>query len=194
MGPSDLSRRELLVLGGAGSLVAATATPAVAGPLSGSAAPTFTLAIELLVVFAYQHIIEGSTLAADSESLAREILLHHRAHVSRLTTEVGRLGAAPPQPPASVTEADKQLAARHSSGTLADLHTETDSLKLLYDVESIAVGAYYEALPKLSDPALLGTFAQIMAAEAQHTVAIGALIHPGDVRRVVPDALVSGKR
>jgi hypothetical protein len=56
------------------------------------------------------------------------------------------------------------------------------------------VGTYYEALPKLGDPRLLRTAAAIMGAEAQHATVVGGLLHPGDVRRVVPVASVTGKR
>ncbi len=196
----QVSRRELVVggiaTGGLGALACeGLAAAKAATPIETDASVLrSTLAVELLVVFAYEHMLAGGTLSAAGEQAARRILGHEQAHVRRLTVELSRLGATPPPTPTSVAEADRQLAARRSSGRLADLHGELESLRLLYDIESIAVGTYYEALPKLGDPRLLRTAAAIMGAEAQHATVVGGLLHPGDVRRVVPVASVTGKR
>jgi Ferritin-like domain len=190
MGTGKVRRRELIAIGAMTGVVAATAGAAT--PSDASQLRT-ALAIELLTVYSYDQILRGGTLTAAGRHLVGEILVAERAHVRQLTAELSRMGETPPARPTTRAEADKQLAARQSSGSLGGLHTEADSLRLLYDIESIAVGAYYEAIHKLGAPRLLRTAAEIMASEAQHAVAIGELLHPGDIRRTVPNSLVTGK-
>lgn len=173
----------------------AEAAPAEAGGAgSGDAVQLHSaLAVELLLVFAYQHLLAAGTLGPGPGALAGTMAQHERAHVDRLTAELQRLGQSPPPPPGSVAEVDRQLSARHASGRLAAVHTELDGLRLLYDIESIAIGTYYEALAKLTASRLMLIMAEIMGAEAQHATAIGGVLHPGKWERVVPVASVQGK-
>jgi hypothetical protein len=195
-----LSRRELLAgaaaaggLGAVGLTAGGEARAATAAQRDADVVRS-ALAFELLVVFAYRHVLSSGTLGPGAEQSARGILGHEQAHVRALQAELSRLGELTPLGPASVEQADKQLAAHHASASLASVRNELDCLRFLYDVESIAIGVYYRALATLTDPRVMRTGAEIMAAEAQHAVAFGERLHPGKFDRVVPVASVQGKQ
>lgn len=148
--------------------------------------------VELLLTFVYQRVLASGLLSASAEAVARELLGHEQAHEEILARELSRLGGTAPQSPATVAAADRALAARHVGRKLAGLRTGRGCLRLLVAVEGAAEGAYYNAMSKLRDPALLETGAEIMACEAQHATVLSELLHPGDVARAVPDAMVRG--
>jgi hypothetical protein len=191
-----MNRRELLASAAAAGGIAwagGAGAASAAGQTDDGAVMRSALSVELLVVFVYGRVLAGGTLGAAAAALARGILEHEAVHVRTVAAALTRLGVAAPPPPRSVAEADRRLSARNASGRLTGVHTELDALRLLYDVESISIGAYYEALPKLTEPALVQVTAEIMGAEAQHASAIGGLLHPGKWERVVPVASVQGK-
>jgi hypothetical protein len=191
-----MNRRELLASAvGAGAVgwVVGESAASAAGQSDDGSVMHSALSVELLVVFVYQHVLAGGTLGPTAAALARDVLGHETVHVRTVAAALRRLGGTAPPPPVSVAQADRRLSARNASGRLAAVHTELDALRLLYDVESISIGSYYEALPKLADPALVQVAAEIMGAEAQHASAIGGLLHPGKWDRVVPVASVQGK-
>jgi Ferritin-like domain len=197
---SPVTRRELLAAGVSGSL-APVASASLAPVASASARSSVdagllssALAVELLVVFAHQRILALRVLTGRAERVSRRLLTQDRVHVRILGAALRRLGKTPPPSPASVAEADKQLAGRSASGSLVAVRSEADALRLLYDAESIAVGAYYTALESLSDARLIRTATEIMASDAQHATALGELLHPGDVKKAVPVSVVRGKR
>lgn len=195
---SKLSRRELL-----GATFASSALAGVGGEglvaraasahADDAAVLSSLIGVELAIVFAYERILASGELSGAATQLADEALAQERAHVTRLTAELHARGQTPPAGPSSVAEADKELDAHHFSGSLLQLTSQGYCLRRLYDVEAIAVGAYYEALPKLSDPVLLRTAAEIMGVEAQHAAAFGGLMHPGNIKRIVPLGFVAGK-
>lgn len=152
------------------------------------------LEVELLLVFAYEHVLASGTLSGRTQRSLRPLLAQERVHVALLSGELPDLGEVPPPEPASVGAADKELAARHGSGSLAQLRTETDSLQLLFQLEQIAEGAYYRGLHTLSDPRVIRLAAGIFAVEAQHATFVSGLLHPGDLGRAIPGAFVEGKR
>jgi rubrerythrin len=151
------------------------------------------LEVELLVAFVYRRLLTGGTLGPAARALATAVLEHELVHVRTLSTALERLGRSLPGPPVTVAEADRQLSAHHSSGSLAAVHREIGALDLLYDVEAISIGAYSEALKRLNDPVLMRLAVEIMGAEAQHASAIGGLLHPGKWDRVVPVGSVEGR-
>jgi rubrerythrin len=189
-----LSRRELLVGAAAGgAFVSAAVTPAAHAAAGQADAVSKAIAAELLAVFCYQQVLGLGVLGPAAHQLASLILSHEQAHVRALAAELGRLGATPPAGPTTVEQADAELKARHSSGRLKGLRTEKAVLDFLYSVESITIGAHDSALLTLSDPTLVRTSVEIMAVEAQHAAAIGALLHPGRYDRIVPVNFVKGK-
>ena len=56
----------------------------------------------------------------------------------------------------------------------------------------MTIGAYFVALIKLEDPALITLAAQIMANDAQHEAMLGEILKPGNTGVAVPYGLVQG--
>jgi rubrerythrin len=185
-------RRDLL----GGALAGIAAGPLGAPDLASAAEPVgvhAALQLELLIVFVYRRLLDIGTLASSTAKLAATVLGHEQTHVEVLSALARRLGQPVPAPPATVAQADRQLSRHNASGRLAAVRSEGDALRLLYDVESIAIGTYYEALHTLTDPVVIRSAAEIMAAEAQHASALGGVLHPGKWVRVDPVASVEGK-
>jgi hypothetical protein len=102
------------------------------------------------------------------------------------------MGAPAPTGPLDIQAGDAMLDKHHVPGSLGDLHTRHDSLRLLVDLESVAEGAYYTALKTLGSAALVRLSAQIMACEAQHWTVVSGLRNPGDYVKSVPWPFVTG--
>ncbi len=185
-----LSRRELLAGAAAGSALAS----GLLAPAAAAAADADTmgkaLAVEVLAVYCYRHVLGLGILGPAANRVAAEIMAHEEDHVAALQA---LLDSPPLAGPTTVAEADDELKARHSSGRLTGLRSERGALDFLYSVESINIGAYDQALETLSDPRLIRTSVEIMGAEAQHAAALGALLHPGRFDRIVPVNYVKGK-
>jgi hypothetical protein len=200
---SATTRRELLV-GGAGAAAAGVAL-AHAGPAWAGAKPPAPpetpaervrrlLGVELLLVFSYQHILGASILKPHAQRVLTPFLAHEQAHVRALTQFQQRLGGPLPGSPPDVATADRRLARRGVSERLGQLHGSGDAVRLLLDVERVVTGAYFVALTKLQDPALIRLAAQIMACEAQHEALIGDLLYHGDAQQAVPYGLIQGRQ
>jgi ferritin-like protein len=192
------TRRELLrhaLADGAGAtVVASLLVPASAVGATETDARLIhgLLRFELLLAFVYQRVLASGLLSLSAEPVARALLAHEQAHGAVLATELTRLGGTPPQDPASVAAADRALAAHNVGGRLVGLRSSRGALRLLVEAEGAAERVYYKAMSKLGDPALLETGAEIMACEAQHATVLSELLHPGDLGRAVPDAMVQG--
>lgn len=202
----DRTRRDLLLDGFrvsfAGAAGCAVLPPAAALAVTSTAAPPETapqrlirlLRVELLLVFACQRILAAAVLYPRAERTVRTLLAHGEAHIEALRARLAALGGVAPSPPASITEADRNLAHRRVSERLGQLRGAGDGLRLLLDVERVAVGAYFVALTKLEDPALIRLAAEIMANGAQHEAMLTALLDHDDVQQAVPYGLVQGSQ
>ncbi len=84
------------------------------------------------------------------------------------------------------------LSKHNIPGSLTDLNSQNDCLRLLVDLESLAEGVYFTALKTLSKPGLQRLAAQIMACEAQHWTAVSGLRNPGQYVKAVPWPFVTG--
>jgi hypothetical protein len=80
----------------------------------------------------------------------------------------------------------------HVPGSLESLSSEDDAVRYLIGVETLAEGAYFSAMSRLSDQRLLVLAAQIMSCEAQHWTALSGILHAGDIYRGVPYPVVLG--
>ncbi|MGH2868203.1 MAG: ferritin-like domain-containing protein [Solirubrobacteraceae bacterium] len=195
------TRRELLV-SGAGAAVGGTALvrPGAAGAAAGASTVAETpaerlhrlLSVELLLLFCYQHVLGASILKPHARQVVTPFLAHEESHVQALTQMLQSLGGRLPSAPPSVVTADRRLAHRGVSERLGQLTGSGDALRLLLDVERVVTGAYFVALIKLQDTALIRLAAQIMGAEAQHEALIGELLNHGDAQRAVPYGLIQG--
>jgi hypothetical protein len=128
-------------------------------------------------------------------SAAQEIgvlLGHELQHVTVLERALRALGATVPAAPRDEASVQKALGAYDVSASIADLDTQHDCVRLLVDLESVLEAAYFSALSKLHDPALLGTALEIMGCEAQHWTFLSTLQHHGDVKIAVPYPFVQG--
>lgn len=202
---SERTRRELLVAG-AGAVAASALVEAAAAQAAGSHAHTLTAAqsryaamrlerllrVELLMLFTYEHVLGSKFLSAHDKRVLEPLRAHEQAHIRALTRQLTALGGVPPSPPASMAAADKDLAHRKIKGRLGQLRGAHDALQLLVAVERVVVGAYFVALIKLDEPALITLLTQIMANDAQHEAIIGELMYPGDAQKAVPYGLVQG--
>ncbi|MGZ4182093.1 MAG: ferritin-like domain-containing protein [Solirubrobacteraceae bacterium] len=197
--PQQPTRRELMAGVAAGAGLLAIGASALGAADAEAAAPQTDaeliraiLSVELLVVFSYEQVLSSGKLSPASEHVIRQLLDHEHTHVDVLSADLEELGQEPPDPPASVTDADAELSVLHGSARLASLHSEDDCLRLLEQVESLAQGAYYVSMSKFADVKLARTCASILGAEAQHYTALAGLLHPGDINKAVPGPFVEG--
>jgi hypothetical protein len=196
------TRRELLVAGAtasmtaaavlapAGALAAGTPTPQV--PESDTDRLRRLLSIELLMLFTYQSVIESPVLTPGSQRALAPLRDHEQAHIAALRRQLLARGGTAPRPPASLAQANQDLARRQVAGRLGQLRGARDALHLLLALERVTVGAYFVALTKLQDRQLIVLACQIMANDAQHEAVLGEQLHPGDAANAVPYALVQG--
>jgi Ferritin-like domain len=192
------TRRELV--GGAALAVAAGAAVSLPDAALAGAAPADsdvrvlrrTLAIEQLVVFAYRHTLASGKLHPGAARLVGQILGQELVHVATLERALATLGAEPPAAPRDLASAQQGFSDHHMDTSLAEIPDQNACLRLLVDVESVAEGAYFEAIGKLTDARLLRTSCAIMGCEAQHWTLLSALRHHGDVLITVPYPFVGG--
>ncbi|MDQ6835145.1 MAG: ferritin-like domain-containing protein [Actinomycetota bacterium] len=195
------TRRELLVAGAGAAVTSTLLAPGAAhaaGVTTAPEAPAYRLhrllRVELLVVYCYEHVLSASLLRPRARRLLLPLHGHEQAHVHLLEAELRRLGGTPPAPPASIKQANRDLARHHVGGRLGQLQGSRDALFLLLALEQVSVGAYYVALTKLTERRLITLAAQIMASEAQHEALIGLALNPGRAQNAVPYGFVQGIR
>jgi Ferritin-like domain len=195
---SAATRRELILRGAAAAGVAALGAGAVV-PEASASSPAgdddelqSLAAVEQLSAFAYAHVLAAASLSAASASRLRTFLAHEREHLRLLSDALVRAGMAPPRAPADIEAANRQLSALHVPGSLQQVRSEDDALHYMIGVETLAEGAYYSAMSRLSDDSLLVLAAQVMSCEAQHWTGLSDLLHAGDVYRSVPYPVVLG--
>jgi hypothetical protein len=190
------TRRELV-----GSTAAAVAAAGLAGAEAarGAAAPPTdadvlrrTLQIERVVVIAYRRALISGALAPPVARELEQILGQEHEHVAILEAALRSLGEPPPGAPSDLAAAQRVLTAHHVNASLLQLRTQSQCLRLLVDVETLAEDAYFVAVAELADAALLRTSAQIMGCEAQHWTVLSSARHHGDVMMTVPYPFVGG--
>jgi Ferritin-like domain len=193
-----LSRRGLaasVLVGGVGAIVLADeAAASPIPPATPAQALHATLSLELLAVYAYQRVATQTTLRPLVSQVVGEYLLHEQQHVRALSDQLARLGGAPPSAPADGIAADAILSAHGGTGSFSALRSQRDCLKILQQVEEVVQGGYFLAVAQVADPAIVRTFAEIMANEAQHLTSLTGLLHPNGIDRAVPYAFVEGKQ
>jgi ferritin-like protein len=198
MATPGITRRGLLACGVAGGIGAALGSfgqpegAAADIPESDAQLLADLLAVEMLAVAVYQHVLATTLLSPRAQTVARKVLGQERAHAAAMGAELARLGQTPPVPPSDERQIAQQLSQRHVSRSLTDLHNEHDALDLLLDVEGVAEGAYYAAMSKLHRTPLIQLAAEILASEAQHEAVLGELRRGKDFSRAAPYAFVEG--
>jgi len=131
------------------------------------------LDLENMAVAAYRAALPLLTGAA--LNAGKTFLEHEREHADALTEAIRQLGGAPNKPSRGYDF--PRLAGQRAALTFAA------------DLESTAIAAYIDALPRLTSPDLRGTAAAIVTDEAEHLAVLsGALGRPQ-----APRAFVTGK-
>ncbi len=199
--PEDPDRRRLL----AGALLAgglAVARPALAFAAATPAPPSDSdllaglLSVEALVATVYERVLAGGRLSPRAHRLARRVLAQEQAHAAALTAQLALFGGTPPSPHVAPAALQAELARHKITINVDSLGSEKDALKLLTQAESVAEGAYFAAMSKLSHPRLITLGAEILASEAQHFTLVAQILHPHDLgfNKTVPDAFVQGRK
>jgi Ferritin-like domain len=190
------TRRQLVAgaLAAAAGGLAVTPEAAVAAAGVPSDADTLSkiLEAERLLVLGYRRVLASGTLAPGEDDALRPFLGHELEHVSTLAARLGALGVVADAAPMDVKTGEALLAKHHVPGSLTDLHSRTDSLRLLVNLESVAEGAYFTALGTLGSADLVRLCSQVMACEAQHWTVISGLRNPGIYVKSVPWPFVTG--
>ena len=161
-------------------------------PVSDSEALSKALDVERLVVLAYRRVLASEALAPDIERAITPYLAHEVEHVATVASQLRAMRESPATGPLSLDAAGAMLSKHNIPGSLTDLHSQNDCLRLLVDLESLAEGVYFTALKTLSEPGLQQLAAQIMACEAQHWTAVSGLRNPGQYVKAVPWPFVTG--
>jgi Ferritin-like domain len=193
------TRRQVIagaVTAAAGTAVglAAATDPALAasGVPSDSDTLSKVLDVERLVVLGYRRVLASGTLAPGEDTVLSPFLAQELEHVSTLAARLSALGATAPTGPLDIAAGEAMLAKHHVPGSLTDLHTRKDALRLLVNLESVAEGAYFTALKTLGRAELVTLSAQAMAVEAQHWTVVSGLRNPGIYVKSVPWPFVTG--
>jgi hypothetical protein len=195
------TRRELLLTGVAGALlVPATATAAststtsdpTTAPVSETDRLQRLIRLELLLLFAYQHILASDVLTPRAHRTLAPFAGHEEAHIEALKRPLLARGGTMPAPPRSIAEANRHLGHRKIGGRLGHLQGDPDAIRLLLTLEQVTIGAYFVALMKLQDPEVIVLATSIMGNEAQHDAMLALLFPKETPGEAVPYGLVQG--
>jgi hypothetical protein len=189
------TRRELIAAVAAGYALGAPASALGGDPPTKSDRQIVRdlVAIELLLIAVYHHVIATGLLSRRVERITRRVLAQERMHAAALRRELRRLGASSPASITRLEEIDRALLALKVSGQLERLRDEHDCVHLLLDLETAAEGAYFQAISQLQSVQLARLCAEILACEAQHQSAVSEARRPGNAWQAAPTAFVKGK-
>ena len=148
--------------------------------------------LELLLRFCYRQVLASPLLTPRARRTLAPFIAHEQAHIAALERQLRAGGGAVPPPPASVADANRDLAHRKIGGRLGQLRGDQDAVRLLLTLEQVTIGAYFVALMKLQDTNLIELVSQIMANEAQHDAMLALLLPPNKPANAVPYGLVQG--
>jgi rubrerythrin len=132
------------------------------------------LDLENMAIYVYTN--GARLLRGEALKVGKSFLGHEKAHAQGIERAIQSLGGTPnkPKPAYDVSKPTSQL----------------QVLDLAEKIENVAVAAYIDAIPKLTDPKLRATAAAIATTEAEHI----AVLRKALGRRAVPTAFVSGSR
>jgi rubrerythrin len=192
--PADRARSRRQLLAGGAAVAAGAGAAAVIASCGGSSKtpPATTIStvqqqsdaailnalldLEHSAIVAYgvaARQLKGAALAE-----ARRFLGQEREHAAALVRMIHRV-AGMPEPARSAAEYES---------TFPAIRSATDALGFALDVETTAVSAYADAIPKLASPGARTLTAAILTTESEHmAVVLGELGRPQ-----VPDPFVTG--
>jgi hypothetical protein len=147
---------------------------------------------EQLLIDVYGRVIASGLLSSRVRSAAQRVLGQEGVHRQELERQLRALGAGTPPRLAGPDAIDKALRAAKVSGSVEDLHSEHDGVRLLLEVEMAAQHAYFMAISQLHTGALAQFAAQILASEAQHQTVISEARRPGNSAQAAPYSFIGG--
>lgn len=150
------------------------------------------LVIERLMVLAYRRVLSSGKLEPDIERAIAPLLGHEVQHAAAVAAALAAMGVKESTAPLDLSAAAAVLSDHNIPGSLTNLDSQSDAMKLLVDLESLAEGVYFTALKTLSTAALQRLAAQILACEAQHWTAVSGLRNPGAYVKAIPWPFVTG--
>jgi rubrerythrin len=139
-------------------------------------------AMELTMVAAYTKIVP--LLDPKAAPLGQQILTQEQAHATGLATVVTDLGGKQAAPK-SDAEYDQILG-------IPALKTQAQILTFADTIENAALFAYHDAVPRLTNGDLRGTFTSLATNEAQHDAVLVGLQSGNDPARQAPSAVSHG--
>lgn len=187
----EASRRDLLRRGLAwgGATLAASSIPSLLNARDAFAEADdeagilkAAIGLEEVAVFAYTKAGHSGLLDPAFLSVAKLFAGHEEAHRDALKIALEQVGGGPP-PAAPMRTGDTKLLA-----PLAKAKTQAAIATYAIELETTAVGAYYDANLKLQSSRILKTCAQVMANEGQHLAVLRGLTG----RPPVPNAFETG--
>jgi rubrerythrin len=140
------------------------------------------IGLEEVAVFAYRYAAHSGALDAAFVPVAKLFAEQEEYHRDAMKIALEQLGGGSP-PVAPKRSGDTKLLA-----PLAKAKTQAAIANYAIELETTAVGAYYDAHLKLQNPRLLKTCTQIMANEGQHLAVLRALAG----KPPVPNAFETG--
>lgn len=140
------------------------------------------IGLEEVAVFAYSKAVHSGLLDRVFAPVAKLFEGHEESHRDALKIALAQLGGGSP-PTAPKRTGDTKLLA-----PLAKAKTQAVIADYAIELETTAVGAYYDAHLKLASPRLLRTCTQVMANEGQHLAVLRAIAG----RPPVPNAFETG--
>jgi rubrerythrin len=178
------SRRHFLLLGTAAGLSACGGDDddPSEGPVSEDEAESDAALLNNLLDLEYTEIAAygaaARVLGGAARRAARRFAEHERSHAEELSRAVRRLGGRP----------NSSRPAREYAADFPPLTGPGEALEFLLDIESTAVAAYLDTLPKINTPRLRAAVAATLTAEAEHMAVV-----LGDLRRAqAPEPFVTG--
>jgi hypothetical protein len=180
-------------LGAAVSLGAGAASAAGTATASSEVrALSNALRLERAGVIAYRQALVAGVVSAPVGAQLRVLLAEDLKHVARLEQAISRLGAAIPAGPTSIADAQALLAQHQVHRSLTKLSSEHDALRLLINAEGLTEGAYFNAIPRLTNPALVRSATEMLGSDAQHWTVLSGIQHNGNVFQSVPYPFAQG--
>lgn len=140
------------------------------------------IGLEEVAVFAYNKAAHSGLLDNAVLSVAKLFAGHEASHRDALKIALEELGGGPPPATPKRTSDTKLLT------PLAKAKSQAAIASYAIELETTAVGAYYDAHLKLQSARLLKTYTQVMANEGQHLAVLRAITG----RPPVPNAFETG--
>ncbi|MBA3300689.1 MAG: ferritin-like domain-containing protein [Thermoleophilaceae bacterium] len=137
------------------------------------------VALEQVAVVAYSSAASSGLLDPRTKRVFERFREQEQEHADGLGAALEQRGGRTPKPPSAAQVPG-----------LEKLRSQAEVVDFAIELETTALAAYYAAVQKLKNPALLETGASIMANEGQHLVVLRRLAG----REPVPNAFETGER